>query len=66
MAFNGIGHDIDKKLEGIFGDEGIIGKRSKSIEKQVTDLERKIQDIDTINKKNKNQLLINMQSWKAS
>ncbi|EJS67170.1 flagellar filament capping protein FliD [Bacillus cereus] len=50
FGFNGIGHDAEKKFDGIFGDEGIIGKRSKSIEKQVTDLERKIQDIDTINK----------------
>ncbi|WP_265938675.1 flagellar hook-associated protein 2 [Bacillus thuringiensis] len=57
FGFNGIGHDIDKKLEGIFGDEGIIGKRSKSIEKQVTDLERKIQDIDTINKKKQESII---------
>ncbi|MEC2444035.1 flagellar filament capping protein FliD, partial [Bacillus cereus] len=57
FGFNGIGHDIDKKLDGIFGDEGIIGKRSKSIEKQVTDLERKIQDIDTINKKKQESII---------
>lgn len=50
FGLNGLGHNTEKKLDGIFGDEGIIGKRSKSIEKQVTDLERKIQDIDTVNK----------------
>ncbi|WP_144610749.1 flagellar hook-associated protein 2 [Bacillus cereus] len=50
FGLNGLGHNTEKKFEGIFGDEGIIGKRSKSIEKQVTDLERKIQDIDTVNK----------------
>lgn len=50
FGLNGLGHDTEKKLDGIFGDEGIIGKRSKSIEKQVTDLERKIQDIDKVNK----------------
>ncbi|KAA0797421.1 flagellar hook-associated protein 2 [Bacillus sp. JAS102] len=57
FGFNGIGHDTDKKLEGIFGDEGIIGKRSKSIEKQVIDLERKIQDIDTNNKKKQESII---------
>lgn len=40
FGLNGLGHDTEKKLDGIFGDEGIIGKRSKSIEKQVTDLEK--------------------------
>lgn len=50
FGLNGLGHNAEKRFEGIFGDEGIIGKRSKSIEKQVTDLERKIQDIDTVNK----------------
>ncbi|MEK4706557.1 flagellar hook-associated protein 2 [Bacillus sp. FSL R10-2780] len=50
FGLSGLGHDTEKRFEGIFGDEGIIGKRSKSIEKQVIDLERKIQDIDTVNK----------------
>ena len=62
FGLNGLGHDTEKKLDRIFGDEGIIGKRSKSIEKQVTDLERKIQDIDTVNKEKQKQLLINMQN----
>ena len=50
FGLNGLGHNMEKKLEGIFGDEGVIGKRSKSIEEQVRDLERKIEDIDNINK----------------
>ncbi|GAB6462333.1 flagellar hook-associated protein 2 [Bacillus cereus] len=50
FGFAGLGHDMEKRLDGIFGDEGVIGKRSKSIEKQVKALEDKIKDIDTINK----------------
>lgn len=50
FGFAGLGHDMEKRLDGIFGDEGVIGKRSKSIEKQVKVLEDKIKDIDTINK----------------
>ncbi|ARO64114.1 Flagellar hook-associated protein 2 [Bacillus cereus] len=50
FGFTGLGHDMEKKLNGIFGDEGVIGKRSKSIEKQVKDLDDKIRDIDKVNK----------------
>ncbi|PEA16581.1 flagellar filament capping protein FliD [Bacillus thuringiensis] len=50
FGFTGLGHDMEKRLDGIFGDEGVIGKRSKSIEKQVKDLDNKIRDIDNVNK----------------
>ncbi|PGK37982.1 flagellar filament capping protein FliD [Bacillus anthracis] len=50
FGFNSLGHDMEKRLDGIFGDQGFIGKRSKSIEEQVGKLDRKISDIDTINK----------------
>ena len=53
FGLNGLGHDTEKKLDGIFGDEGIIGKRSKSIEKQVTDLERKFKILIQLIRKNK-------------
>ncbi|GCF67343.1 MULTISPECIES: flagellar hook-associated protein 2 [Bacillus] len=49
FGITGLGHDMEKRLDGIFGDEGVIGKRSKSIEKQVKDLDDKIRDIDNIN-----------------
>ncbi|HHP5606683.1 TPA: flagellar hook-associated protein 2 [Bacillus paranthracis] len=50
FGFTGVGHDMEKRLDAIFGDEGVIGKRSKSIEKQVKDLDGKIRDIDNVNK----------------
>ncbi|KUF34624.1 flagellar hook-associated protein 2 [Bacillus cereus] len=61
FGFSGLGHDMEKQLEGIFGDEGIIGKRSKSIEKQVKDLDDKMRDIDNINKE-KQQTIIDKYS----
>ncbi|MGI2750039.1 flagellar hook-associated protein 2 [Bacillus cytotoxicus] len=50
FGLNGLGHNMEKKLDKIFGDEGFIGKRSKSIDEQVSKLNQKISDIDTINK----------------
>ncbi|MCU5172476.1 flagellar hook-associated protein 2 [Bacillus paranthracis] len=50
FGFNGLGHDMEKKLDGIFGDEGVIGKRTKSIEAQVKELDKKIVAIDEMNK----------------
>ncbi len=41
---------MEKKLDGIFGDEGVIGKRTKSIEAQVKELDKKIVAIDEMNK----------------
>ena len=29
FGFSGLGHDMEKQLEGIFGDEGIIGNALK-------------------------------------
>ena len=39
-----------KNLDGVFGDEGVIGKRSKSIDEQIRKIDRKIKDIDELNK----------------
>ncbi|HDR7214990.1 TPA: flagellar filament capping protein FliD, partial [Bacillus cytotoxicus] len=50
FGLNGLGHNMEKNLDKIFGDEGFIGKRSKSIDEQVSKLNQKISDIDTINK----------------
>ncbi|MGD2276957.1 flagellar hook-associated protein 2 [Bacillus wiedmannii] len=61
FGFSGLGHDMEKKLDGIFGDEGVIGKRSKSIEKQVKELDSKMRDIDNINKE-KQQTIIDKYS----
>ncbi|BCC46277.1 hypothetical protein BCJMU02_1586 [Bacillus cereus] len=50
FGFNGIGHEMEKNLDGVFGDEGVIGKRSKSIDEQIRKIDRKIKDIDELNK----------------
>lgn len=50
FGFNGLGHEIEKKLDGILGDEGVIGQRSKSIEGQIKELDKKIDAIDKLNK----------------
>lgn len=42
FGFNGLGHEIEKKLDGILGDEGVIGQRSKSIEGQIKELDKKL------------------------
>lgn len=47
---DGLGKQMDKQLDKIFGETGTIGEHVKSIDKQVTDLDRKIQDIDKQNK----------------
>lgn len=52
---------MEKQLDGIFGDEGIIGKRSKSIEKQMKNLDDKIRYIDGVNKE-KQQAIIDKYS----
>ncbi|CAM4368938.1 flagellar capping protein [Bacillus manliponensis] len=57
FGFNGIGYDMEKKLEKIFGDEGIIGERSKSIESQVRKLDDKINDIDKLNKQRQGDII---------
>ncbi|PFJ17245.1 flagellar filament capping protein FliD [Bacillus cereus] len=54
---NGIGHEMEKKLEGIFGDQGIIGERSKSIDEQINKLNAKIADIDTVNKQRQTEIV---------
>ena len=63
---------MEKQLDGIFGDEGIIGKRSKSIEKQMKNLDDKIRYIDGVNKE-KQQAIIDkysklesISSWTAN
>ncbi|WP_000896520.1 flagellar hook-associated protein 2 [Bacillus anthracis] len=61
FGFSGLGHQMEKQLDGIFGDEGIIGKRSKSIEKQMKNLDDKIRYIDGVNKE-KQQAIIDKYS----
>lgn len=48
---NGLGKQINQQLDQIFGDTGTIGEHLKSIDDRVSQLDRKIQDIDSINKK---------------
>lgn len=50
FGMNGLGHEMEKKLNEIFGDQGTIAKRSESIDAQVSKLDRKIADIDATNK----------------
>ncbi|MGG2092775.1 flagellar hook-associated protein 2 [Bacillus sp. S13(2024)] len=50
FGVDGLGKQIDQKLDKIFGETGTIGEHVQSIDKRVTDLDRKIADIDKINK----------------
>ncbi|MDC2865749.1 MULTISPECIES: flagellar hook-associated protein 2 [unclassified Bacillus (in: firmicutes)] len=47
---DGIGKQMEAKLDKIFGDQGIIGDHVKVLDEQITKLDRKIQDIDLQNK----------------
>lgn len=50
FGLNGIGYEMEKKLDKIFGDQGFIGERSKSIDDQVRDIDSKLATIDALNK----------------
>ncbi|MEH6888790.1 flagellar hook-associated protein 2 [Bacillus sp. JJ864] len=50
FGFNGLGHEIEKKLDGIFGVKSFMTERTKSIDKEIRDLDSKIKDIDSLNK----------------
>lgn len=50
FGVNGLGYEMEKKLNGIFGDEGSIDRRSKSIDEQLRKIDEKIADIDEMNK----------------
>ncbi|PHA01936.1 flagellar filament capping protein FliD [Bacillus pseudomycoides] len=54
---DGLGKQIDKKLDKIFGETGMIGEHVKSIDERVTKLDRKIQDIDNVNKQKQDDIV---------
>ena len=50
FGVDGLGKQIDKKLDKIFGETGTIGEHVKNIDDQVSKLNNKLKDIDTLNK----------------
>lgn len=66
FGFNGIAHEMEKKLDGIFGDEGVIGKRSKSIDDQLKELDKKIATIDVMNKQKQEDIVNKYQKLEST
>ncbi|HFJ9467506.1 flagellar hook-associated protein 2 [Bacillus paranthracis] len=66
FGFNGVGHEMEKKLDSIFGDEGVIGKRSKSIEDQLKDIDKKIAAIDIMNKQKQEDIVNKYQKLEST
>ncbi|ENQ3080324.1 flagellar hook-associated protein 2 [Bacillus cereus] len=54
---NGLGKQMTKKLDGIFGDQGVIAKHLESLDKPIRDLEYKIKDIDIQNKQKQDSIV---------
>ncbi|PEK58976.1 flagellar hook-associated protein 2 [Bacillus wiedmannii] len=49
FSSNGLGKMMEEPLDKLFGDKGIVGERVKSIDSRVSDLDKKIKDIEAQN-----------------
>lgn len=49
FGYTGLGYEMEKKLDQIFGDQGFMGKRSESIDEEIRDIDDKIKNIDAMN-----------------
>lgn len=50
FGFNGLGHEMERKLDGIFGITSFMTERTKSIDKEIGKIDEKINSIDSFNK----------------
>lgn len=57
FGYTGLGYEMEKKLDQIFGDQGFMGRRSESIDEQISNLDKKINDIDAMNQQKQTEII---------
>ncbi|HDR4592343.1 TPA: flagellar hook-associated protein 2 [Bacillus cereus] len=66
FSSNGLGKMMEEPLDKLFGDKGVVGERVKSIESRVSDLDKKIKDIETQNLQKQDEIVKKYQKLEST
>ncbi len=66
FSSNGLGKMMEEPLEKLFGDKGVVGERVKSIDSRVSDLDKKIKDIEAQNLQKQDEIVKKYQKLEST
>ncbi|HDR7795443.1 TPA: flagellar hook-associated protein 2 [Bacillus luti] len=66
FSSNGIGKMMEEPLDKLFGDKGVVGERVKSIDSRVSDLDKKIKDIEAQNLQKQDEIVKKYQKLEST
>ncbi|MDA1841187.1 flagellar hook-associated protein 2 [Bacillus cereus group sp. BfR-BA-01428] len=66
FSSNGIGKMMEEPIEKLFGDKGVIGERVKGIDSRVSDLDKKIKDIEAQNLQKQDEIVKKYQKLEST
>ncbi|MDA1756349.1 flagellar hook-associated protein 2 [Bacillus cereus] len=66
FSSNGLGKMMEEPLDKLFGDKGVVGEKVKSIDSRVSDLDKKIKDIETQNLQKQDEIVKKYQKLEST
>ncbi|KIV71985.1 Flagellar hook-associated protein FliD [Bacillus mycoides] len=63
---NGLGKMMEEPLDKLFGDKGVVGERVKGIDSRVSDLDKKIKDIEAQNLQKQDEIVKKYQKLEST